>query len=106
MQHDGDFGVEHAGNAAGKIVTSSEPPLARGEDRFELPSRYESLSRLGKGGGGEVWAVRDRFTGERHALKVLSADATESEMAALVREAVTLSGKRNKSEKKRKKSSK
>jgi serine/threonine-protein kinase PknK len=59
---------------------------------LQLPSRYESLSRLGKGGGGEVWAVRDRYTGERRALKVLSADATESEMAALVREAVTLSG--------------
>src|SRR5262252_7327211 len=59
---------------------------------LELPARYEAVSRLGKGGGGEVWAVRDRHTGERHALKVLSADATESEMTALVREAVTLSG--------------
>jgi transcriptional regulator with GAF, ATPase, and Fis domain/predicted Ser/Thr protein kinase len=47
---------------------------------------------LGKGGGGEVWAVRDRHTGERAALKVLAADATETEMSALVREAVTLSG--------------
>jgi serine/threonine-protein kinase PknK len=59
---------------------------------LELPSRYEAVSRLGKGGGGEVWAVRDRHTGGRHALKMLSADATESEMAALVREAVALSG--------------
>ncbi|HVW29194.1 MAG TPA: sigma 54-interacting transcriptional regulator [Polyangiaceae bacterium] len=59
---------------------------------FELPARYESQTRLGKGGGGEVWAVRDRHTGERAALKVLAADATESEMSALVREAVTLSG--------------
>jgi predicted Ser/Thr protein kinase/tetratricopeptide (TPR) repeat protein len=59
---------------------------------FELPSRYESELRLGKGGGGEVWAVRDRYTGERAALKMLAADATESEMSALVREAVTLSG--------------
>ena len=39
-----------------------------------------------------MWAVRDRHTGERRALKMLAADATESEMAALVREAVTLSG--------------
>ena len=59
---------------------------------FELPSRYEAEQRLGKGGGGEVWAVRDRHTGERAALKMLAADATESEMSALVREAVTLSG--------------
>ena len=59
---------------------------------LEFPPRYEPLSRLGKGGGGEVWAVRDRHTGQRHALKVLGEDATEHEMAALVREAVTLSG--------------
>lgn len=59
---------------------------------LEFPSRYEALERLGKGGGGEVWAVRDRYTGARRALKVLASDATESEMSALVREAVTLSG--------------
>src|SRR5260221_1161508 len=59
---------------------------------LEFPPRYEPLSPLGKGGGGEVWAVRDRHTGERHALKVLSAGATEGGMAALVRDAVTLSG--------------
>ena len=59
---------------------------------LQLPARYEPQSELGKGGGGEVWAVRDRHTGASYALKVLSADATESEMAALVREAVTLSG--------------
>jgi serine/threonine-protein kinase PknK len=59
---------------------------------LRFPARYEPQSRLGKGGGGEVWAVRDRHTGARYALKVLAADATEGEMAALVREAVTLSG--------------
>ncbi len=59
---------------------------------LELPPRYEPMSRLGKGGGGEVWAVRDRHTGQPRALKVLAEDATESEMNALVREAVTLSG--------------
>jgi transcriptional regulator with GAF, ATPase, and Fis domain/serine/threonine protein kinase len=50
------------------------------------------MARLGKGGGGEVWAVRDRVTGRDLALKVLSADAGEAEVMALVREAVTLSG--------------
>src|SRR5207247_5377775 len=59
---------------------------------LEFPPRYEALERLGKGGGGEVWAVRDRYTGARRALKVLAGDATESEMAALVREAGTRSG--------------
>jgi transcriptional regulator with GAF, ATPase, and Fis domain len=50
------------------------------------------MARLGKGGGGEVWAVRDRVTGRDLALKVLSTDAGEAEVMALVREAVTLSG--------------
>jgi transcriptional regulator with GAF, ATPase, and Fis domain/predicted Ser/Thr protein kinase len=59
---------------------------------LELPSRYEPLARLGKGGGGEVWAVRDRYTGARYAFKMLAEDASEREMDALVREAVALSG--------------
>ena len=57
-----------------------------------MPARYEAMARLGKGGGGEVWAVRDRVTGTELALKVLSEDAGEAETMALVREAVTLSG--------------
>jgi transcriptional regulator with GAF, ATPase, and Fis domain len=59
---------------------------------LEFPERFEPVRRLGQGGGGEVWAVRDRYTGERRALKMLSAGATENEMSALVREAMTLSG--------------
>ncbi|MFO7181606.1 MAG: protein kinase, partial [Pseudomonadota bacterium] len=59
---------------------------------LEFPARYEALARLGQGGGGEVWAVRDAITGARLALKVLSPDASEREMAALVREAAALSG--------------
>ncbi|HEX9619340.1 MAG TPA: sigma 54-interacting transcriptional regulator [Polyangiaceae bacterium] len=59
---------------------------------LELPSRYEPLACLGQGGGGQVWAVKDRLNGDRYALKVLSDGATENEMAALVREAVALSG--------------
>ena len=59
---------------------------------LELPDRYEPLAQLGKGGGGEVWAVRDRHSGRKYALKVLADDATEREMSALVREAVALSG--------------
>ncbi len=59
---------------------------------LELPPRYESLVRLGAGGGGEVWSVRDRLRGGIMAFKVLSADAGEAEVDALVREAVSLSG--------------
>jgi serine/threonine-protein kinase PknK len=58
----------------------------------ELPSRYEPLARLGKGGGGEVWAVRDRYTRRKYALKLLASEASDREMAALVREATSLSG--------------
>jgi len=58
----------------------------------ELPPRYEPVSPLGKGGGGEVWAVRDRLSGRTLALKTLGAHATEREVQALVREAVALSG--------------
>ena len=50
------------------------------------------MRRLGRGGGGEVWAVRDRATGRTYALKLLAEEASEREMAALVREAVALSG--------------
>ncbi len=57
-----------------------------------IPPRYEALHRLGQGGGGEVWAVRDRVLGTRVALKVLVKDAGELELVALVREAVALSG--------------
>jgi serine/threonine-protein kinase PknK len=59
---------------------------------LELPTRYEPLAQLGKGGGGEVWAVRDRHSERKYALKVLAEGASEREMSALVREAVALSG--------------
>ena len=55
-----------------------------------LPPRYEPLRPLGKGGGGEVWAVRDRITNRTVALKALGDDADEREGLALVREAVAL----------------
>ena len=67
---------------------STQPTLPT----FTMPPRYEAVARLGKGGGGEVWAVRDRVTGTELALKVLAEDAGEGEVMALVREAVTLSG--------------
>jgi transcriptional regulator with GAF, ATPase, and Fis domain len=60
--------------------------------RADLPARYEPVRRLGAGGGGEVWAVRDRVTSRVLALKVLSADAGDAEIDALVQEAVALSG--------------
>jgi transcriptional regulator with GAF, ATPase, and Fis domain len=57
-----------------------------------FPARYEEVAVLGKGGGGQVWAVRDRLTNQTVALKALAEGASEREVQALVREAVTLSG--------------
>ena len=57
-----------------------------------LPPRYEAKWLLGQGGGGEVWAVRDRVNGKMLAFKVLASGAGESEVMALVREAMALSG--------------
>src|SRR5579862_7910904 len=59
---------------------------------LELPPRYEPLHRLGAGGGGEVWSVRDRANGRTLAFKVLASSAGEPEIEALVREATALSG--------------
>ena len=59
---------------------------------IEIPKRYEPVQRLGQGGGGEVWAVRDRVSDRMLAFKVLAADAGEKEALALVREAVALTG--------------
>ncbi len=57
-----------------------------------FPPRYEAKVPLGKGGGGEVWAVRDRVTGRMLALKALAVGAGADERQALVREAMALSG--------------
>ena len=65
---------------------------ASGADGLTLPPRYAKVSPLGRGAGGEVWAVRDRITGRTVALKALAEGASEHEVLALVREAVALSG--------------
>ena len=56
-----------------------------------IPPRDEPRRCLGQGGGGEVWAVRDRVRGDVLALKVLAEGAGADEVKALVREAVSLS---------------
>ena len=67
-------------------------PSGAAAGKADLPARYEPVRRLGAGGGGEVWAVRDRVTSRVLALKVLSPDAGDAEIDALVQEAVALSG--------------
>lgn len=57
-----------------------------------FPARFELLRTLGKGGGGEVWAARDRASGAEVAIKALHEGYHSSEAEALIREATTLSG--------------
>jgi hypothetical protein len=66
--------------------------MAKLKKASQFPARYEPRERLGKGGGGEVWAARDRVTGRIVALKLLPEGADAPEMLALVREATALSG--------------
>ena len=75
------------GQSDGRGGTHADTSEARG-----LPPRYELLHELGRGGGGAVWAVRDRSSGLTLALKLLAPDASEAAALALVREATALSG--------------
>ena len=68
------------------------PGGARSAKPLAFPARYEPEQRLGAGGAGEVWQVKDRITGTRLALKVLAEEAGDAELEALVREAMALSG--------------
>src|SRR5580658_6817082 len=80
-------GSGSAATTASKICStkSRRVPLA-------IPPRYEAVKRLGAGGAGEVWSVKDRVTGDTLAFKVLAEDAGEGEVMSLVREATALSG--------------
>ncbi len=60
-------------------------------DVSELPSNLTLGAELGRGGGGEVWEVCDRRTGDRLAFKLLTEEASNEARAALVREAAALS---------------
>ena len=65
------------------------PDPAPPPDAPPLPPRYRAVSRLGRGGVGEVWRVRDRNLDRDLALKVLRPDRrTARDAARLTREAV------------------
>ncbi|MBK7395481.1 MAG: sigma 54-interacting transcriptional regulator [Myxococcales bacterium] len=77
-----------SGGASEPAPAVGTPAIGAGK---ALPARYEPIRRLGAGGGGEVWAVRDRLDGRTLALKALPPGASDpQEVAALVREATTL----------------
>ncbi|HEU4408296.1 MAG TPA: sigma 54-interacting transcriptional regulator [Polyangiaceae bacterium] len=77
-----------------KTDLASSPPLSPAVALAAppMPPRYEAVRRLGEGGGGEVWHVRDRVDGRSYALKALAEGASEGAVLALVREASVLSG--------------
>ncbi len=60
-------------------------------DTSELPAHLSLVAELGRGGGGEVWEVSDRRSGEHLAFKLLGEGASNEARAALIREAAALS---------------
>lgn len=60
---------------------------ANQEITFELPARYELLGRLGEGGMGEVFAVKDRLLKRDVALKRVRGTYNDRVQKAFVREA-------------------
>jgi len=61
-------------------------------DLVGIPYRFEPLHLLGHGGGGAVWAARDRATGGEVAIKLLHRGGGPAEFDALIRETIALSG--------------
>lgn len=67
-------------------------PLTGRPDLAGVPRRFEPLHLLGHGGGGAVWAARDRATGREVAIKLLHRGGGAAEAEALIRETIALSG--------------
>jgi serine/threonine-protein kinase PknK len=70
----------------------NKPPSTGRPDLLGVPSRFEPLHLLGHGGGGAVWAARDRATGSEVAIKLLHRGGGPAEADALIRETIALSG--------------
>lgn len=72
-------------------MVESAPSTGR-PDLVGVPYRFEPLHLLGHGGGGAVWAARDRATGGEVAIKLLHRGGGLAEFDALIRETIALSG--------------
>jgi serine/threonine-protein kinase PknK len=70
----------------------NKPPSTGRPDLLGIPYRFEPLHLLGHGGGGAVWAARDRATGREVAIKLLHRGGGPAEADALIRETIALSG--------------
>lgn len=66
--------------------------MSSAPESLALPSRFELLHPLGSGGGGDMWAARDRPMGRVVAIKTLREQHGAAEAEALVRETTILSG--------------
>lgn len=66
--------------------------MSSASESLPLSPRFELLHRLGAGGGGEVWAARDRPLDRVVAIKTLKESHGPAEVGALVRETIVLSG--------------
>jgi len=70
----------------------NQPSSTGRPDLRGIPARFEPLHLLGHGGGGAVWAARDRATGREVAIKLLHRGGGPAEADALIRETIALSG--------------
>ncbi len=62
-------------------AASDKPKPVEKAQGPSLLSGYEKISRLGKGGMGEVWKVREKKTGKEYALKTMLPDMAMDEQA-------------------------
>ena len=77
----GPGAVQSARNApeADATAAATRPPLADTSTKTQIPDDYEVIRLLGRGSMGEVFYARDKDTGRRVALKMITPDMAANE---------------------------